>query len=241
LQDTRPTTGIISDMTHPVGVVSDVLGLNNLMWLNGQGNKGFLSQPAPDVVWSFDRHQASHGDIPVCFDASYGWDEQQRRVCVLYRHDNGQAYMQDYSFDSRDENGNVFDQMQVFGLNDIGDELHHVETLDTLGHGDNNKACNYMRTSLNAYDAHKAKSDQFFPITGFSHAMLLQNMLADMEAGVRTSDKDARLDALDAPAVLRDASYTPDISKIINRIGMEEVQRRMSATYPLDKGFDFHL
>lgn len=240
--DTRTTTGIISDMTHPVGVLSDVLGLDILKWQSGTGQRGRLSPIVEDVVWAFDRHQAKHYETPVCFDSSYGWDAQQRRVCVLYRHENGQIYLQDYSFDDKDENKTSFDQVHIYGVNEEMNFLHLVDQMNTLSLEDNNKARNYMRTSLKAYDARKQGSDEFFPITDYNHAMLLQEMLADMESGVVTSRRDADPDNLDAPPVLNaDASLAPDLSAIVDRIGRNDVNLRIEKTRPDAQSNKFEL
>ncbi len=98
-KDTRPSTGIITDIIHPLGVVSDMFKQGAITLLGGLGFQGYLSDGAKDVVYEIDTRWMTDKKIPVILRASYAYPKQQREVIAHYKNAAGETCIADLQFD----------------------------------------------------------------------------------------------------------------------------------------------
>lgn len=78
--DTRPTTGVISDMVHPTGLFMRIFDVDGFQIKGGKTVSGPLmkncsieEKKTKAVEFEHETHILSAQDIPICLESSYGW------------------------------------------------------------------------------------------------------------------------------------------------------------------------
>ena len=168
-KDTRPTIGVVSDLTHPLSIINDVLGFDKMIWQSGNAKKGHLAEAAGNVVWHYDKQVLSAGDVPVRLESSYGWGAQNRRVKVLFQKDQGNMCAVEYNFDIRAPGVKPYDAATLYDVS--GGAVVTLETYNTRNAVNQNKALNYMRKSLEGYEAYLTGRSIPARLTDFEDAM----------------------------------------------------------------------
>ncbi|MFA6279170.1 MAG: Gfo/Idh/MocA family oxidoreductase [Bdellovibrionales bacterium] len=98
-KDTRPSTGIVSDIIHPLGIVSEMFKQGAITLMAGTGYQGYLSDGAKDVVYEIDTRWMTDKKIPVTLQTSYAYPKQQREVIAYYKSAAGETCIADLQFD----------------------------------------------------------------------------------------------------------------------------------------------